>query len=292
MVTQVDPTNANTIIERQLDAHIAALQKELSADVLIYCGPIMYGADDLIRNVVEEIKPKQKKLVVLLETTGGYIEVAQRMADTFRHHYRLLEFIIPNYAMSAGTVLVMAGDAIHMDYYSILGPIDPQVAKGNQRIPALGYLEQYRRLIQKSKTGRLTTAEMAFLIEKFDPAELYSYEQARDLSISLLKNWLVKYKFKNWERTEGKNKKVTSKMKERRAVEVAECLNDTRRWNSHGRGISMEVLRIDVKIQIEDFGKNPQLSKEIRGYYRLLKDYMLKRSYDGIIHAHRSFRGW
>lgn len=292
MTAKIDPTNANTIIEHQLDAHIAALQKELGADVLVYCGPIVYGADDLIRNIVEEIKPKQKKLVVLIETTGGYIEVAQRMADTFRHHYHLLEFIIPNFAMSAGTVLVMAGDAIYMDYYSILGPIDPQVERNGQRIPALGYLEQFKRLIQKSRRARLTTAEMAFLVEKFDPAELYSYEQARDLSISLLKNWLVKYKFKNWDRTKSRNKKVTPKMKERRAVEIAECLNDTKRWNSHGRGISMQVLQIDVNLQIEDFGKNAELFKEIRGYYRLLKDYMLKRSHDGIIHVHRSFQGW
>lgn len=159
-------------------------------------------------------------------------------------------------------------------------------------MPALGYLEQYNRLIKKSRRSKLTTAEMAFLVEKFDPAELYSYEQARELSISLLKNWLVRYKFKNWNRTQSTGKKVTQKTKEKRAVEIAECLNDTTRWNSHGRGISMSVLRHDLNLQIEDFGTKPKLSKEIRGYYRLLKDYMLKRSYDGIIHAHRSFKGW
>jgi hypothetical protein len=53
----------------------------------------------------------------------------------------------------------------------------------------------------KSARGELT-AEMGYHVERFDPAELYSYEQARDLSIDLLKEWLVKWKFKDWTTTE------------------------------------------------------------------------------------------
>ena len=55
------------------------------------------------------------------------MDVVQRVVDTLRRHYNLVDFIIPNYAYSAGTVLAMSGDAIHMDYYSRLGPIDPQI---------------------------------------------------------------------------------------------------------------------------------------------------------------------
>lgn len=122
-------------------------------------------------------------MIVILETEGGYIEVAQRIAETLRHHYKRVEFVVPNFAMSAGTVLVMSGDAIHMDYFSILGPIDPQVDNVNgQQVPALGYLVQYDRLLKKAQQGTLNTAEITFLIEKFDPAELYRYEQARELS--------------------------------------------------------------------------------------------------------------
>ena len=81
--------------------------------------------------------------------------------------------------MSAGTVLVMSGDAIHMDYYSLLGPIDPQVQRPGATglIPALGYLIQYERLIEKGRQGILTTAEAQILIDCFDQAELYSTRQ-------------------------------------------------------------------------------------------------------------------
>jgi hypothetical protein len=94
----------------------------------------------------------------------------------------------------------MSGDAIHMDYYSCLGPIDPQVPNRDGRwVPALGYLHKYKKLIDKSKTrAGLTEAEIAYLLSKFDPADLYSFEQAKDLSTKLLKEWLVKYKFKDW----------------------------------------------------------------------------------------------
>ena len=113
-----------------------------------------------------------------------------------------------------------------MDYYSTLGPIDPQVERGGTLIPATGYLIQYQRLIDKSARGELTTAEASILIQNFDLGELYSYEQARNLSITLLKEWLVKYKFKNWDKTKTRGLPVTRKMKHQRAEEIAERLND------------------------------------------------------------------
>jgi len=253
---------------------------------LAFFGPILFGVEDFIRTAVEETKKKRRKLLVVLETPGGYVEVVQRIADTLRHHYRRIEFIIPDYAMSAGTVLVTCGDAIHMDYYSVLGPIDPQVQRPDGKmIPALGYLEKYKELIEKSKNGTLTTAEMAFLISKFDPAELYSYERAKELSNSLLKEWLVKYKFKNWKTTKTHKRKVTREMKIARAEEIADKLNDTKRWNSHGRGISMAVLRRDIKLEIEDFGQDPKLNSCVKIYYKLLRDYMVKRGHSWVVHT-------
>lgn len=287
-MNQSTPGDANAIIEGQLQGYLQNLEQVLEADVLTFCGPIAGRMDDLVRDAVELRQPKRTRLAVILETQGGHIEVAQRIADTLRHHYaNYVEFIIPNYAMSAGTVLVMSGDLIRMDYYSVLGPIDPQVQRPGSQvwIPALGYLVQYQRLIDKSKKGVLTTAEATFLIEKFDPAELYRYEQERELSITLLKEWLVKYKFKNWTRTATRGLRVTKKMRDRRAAEIAEALNATDRWHSHARGISMSVLRDQLNLRIEDFGQDPRLNVPLRMYYRLLTDYMMKRGQDEVLSA-------
>ena len=159
-------------------------------------------------------------------------------------------------------------------------------------IPALGYLIQYERLLKKSAAGKLTTAELTYLVEKFDPAELYDYEQARELSIELLKDWLVRYKFKNWTYSKTLDKEVTPELRAKRAREIAKCLSNTQRWHSHRRGISMAVLRkdADLRLEIEDFGDNKDENRALRGYYLLLKDYMLRRGHRGIIHTPGYYR--
>lgn len=283
----VTSADSNYVVEQELDRAVELVEKALSADALGFRGPLTYGLEDYIRDAVEGRAKKKQKMVVILETTGGYIEVAQRIADTVRHHYPdRVEYVIPDFAMSAGTVLVMSGDAIHMDYYSVLGPIDPQVENdAGHLIPALGYLLKYEELIEKSKQKTLTTAELQFLIQRFDPAELYSYEQAKALSNQLLKQWLVKYKFKDWNETETSKTPVTLAMKETRASEIADALNNTTKWNSHARPISMEILRTDLKLKIEDFGVNPSLSKAIKCYHRLLRDYMARRGHRWAIHT-------
>jgi hypothetical protein len=281
------PGNANEFIEQQLNERIRTIETEFLADGLSFSGPILFGVDNLLRIAIEtkRRRSKSKNLVVVLTTTGGYIEVVQRMVATMRQHYRVVDFIIPNYAYSAGTVLAMSGDAIHMDYYARLGPIDPQVENlAGRMVPALGYLKQYERLIEKAQNGTITTAEVQLLVSTFDQAELYHYEQARELSIALLTEWLAKYKFKNWKRTDTRGIKVTKKMREQRATEIAEGLNDTERWHVHGHGISMDVLRKDLNLKIDNFGENANLDKMIRSYYDLLDDYMIKRGNKGVLH--------
>jgi membrane-bound ClpP family serine protease len=249
------PQSANDFIEQQLNERCRALGEIVNADVLTFSGPIVVGVDDLVRVVVEGVKgrPEAKdRLAVVLTTLGGYIEVVHRIVDTLRHHYpKHVEFIVPNSAFSAGTVLVMSGDVIRMNYYSRLGPIDPQVENNQGRmVPALGYLIMWERLLEKANNGTLTTAEAQLMIDGFDQAALYAYEQARELSVRLLREWLAKYKFKNWAKTQTDKKTVTAKMRETRAEQIARQLNETETWHSHGYGISIAVLRNELNLLI------------------------------------------
>jgi membrane-bound ClpP family serine protease len=97
--------------------------------------------------------------------------------------------------MSAGTIFCMSGNEIYMDYSSSLGPIDPQIFNGKEFVPALGYLDQW--MIDKSADGTLTDAEF-LILQSQDLAMLTAYEQANNLTETLLKEWLVQYKFHNW----------------------------------------------------------------------------------------------
>jgi len=289
------PGNANEFVEEQLHRQIAELEDKFKAHVITFCGAILFGVDDLLRLAIEkkcQQEPRRQKIVVILTTNGGYIEVVQRIVATLRRHYRLVDFVIPNHAYSAGTVLALSGDAIHMDYYSRLGPIDPQVnTQSGSRVPALGYLERYNDLILKSKEpGGLTNAEIQLLIDGFDQAELYQYEHARELSIALLKEWLVRYKFKNWKVTRTRRIRVTKALKVARAEQIAKKLNDTKRWHVHGHGISKDVLERDLNLIIDDFGKDERTSEQVKNYHSLLSDYMIKRRMQGVIHFKGEYR--
>lgn len=288
-MTVHEQVSADNVIKQHLDDRCAALEEKFGgADVVALSGGLLGGVDDLLREVVEAKRaqdPDRTTLVVVLTTEGGFIHVVQRIVETFRHHYDRVEFVIPNYAYSAGTILAMSGDAIYMDYYSRLGPIDPQVQTSTgQLVPALGYLAKYRKLLKKADKGTITLPETQIFLD-FDQAELYKYEQARELSITLLKRWLTAYKFKNWTKRESTGETVTDKIRECRAEEIAKALNDTGRWHSHGHGISMEALRTELNLQIDDYASDAELNPLVKSYHELMEDYMAKRSHSGVVHT-------
>lgn len=229
---------------------------------------------------------KRPKLLFVLETPGGYLEPVVRIVETTRHHYKYVEFIVCDHAFSAGTVLVLSGDEIYMDYFSVLGPTDPQdVLPDGTMVPALGYIERYERLIEKSRNGTITTAEVTLLIEGFDQGRLQMFEHARELAKCLLKEWLPKYKFKDWTRTETRGRRVTEKMRQKRAQEIADQLSDTQTWHSHGRGISMEILRRDLKLKIKDMESDPEVKTAIRNFNGLLADFAGKMGYPTFLYT-------
>jgi membrane-bound ClpP family serine protease len=264
-----------------------ALEKKLDADVMAIFGPIIPGAEHKVRTAIEVSGARRRKLAVFLHTPGGIVEIAERMVNVIRHHYKEVVFVIADVAMSAGTVFAMSGDVIMMDYFSCLGPIDPQVQREGKLVPALSYLVQFKRLTDKAAGGQLTTAEFA-LLNKLDLAELHQFEEARALSQSLLEKWLVNYKFKDWTHRETSREAVTLQHKQERAKEIARRLSDNEHWHSHGRGIPMEALRAELNLRIDDFGTNKELADLIHRYESLIKDYVTVNGLPHFVHA-RSF---
>ena len=278
--------DSNDIVTSLIDRSAEELGKLLDGDVLSYKGPIIAGLERAIRDALEPRADKRSKLLFVLETEGGFLDVVVRIVQTLRHHYPdCIEFIVPNYAFSAGTVLVLSGDEIYMDYFSVLGPTDPQVLVDGQLIPALGYVERYEDLIAKDRDGELCTAEMHILISGFDQGRLQMYYHERELAKALLRDWLPKYKFKNWKVTETRQNPVDDSMRQKRAEEIADQLSDTKTWHSHGRGISREILSRDLKLKIADFGAKPDVNEKIRAYYGLLADFADRMQYPTFLHT-------
>lgn len=262
-------------MDEKIDKHIKHLffekikdiEQNLQSDVLVYYGPI----DDVIvyhlNNLIVDLNPEkkdEKKLSILLTTGGGSATACERFVSIFRHFYSEVNFLIPDYAFSAGTILTMSGDNIFMDYLSVLGPIDPQVrTKDGHYVAALGYLDKINALLQQAKDNTLSNAEF-LILKDFDLADLRSYEQAKELTIDHLNRWLVKYKFKNWEKDP-----IT---KENKAKEIADKLSDNNMWKSHGRPIHKERLE-ELGLKISDLS-SLECYPKIRELYHLLREYI------------------
>jgi hypothetical protein len=269
----------DTLLKEELTRRLIDLENYLSADVMSFTGAIQESLSPKVLGVIEDLAKNENKrdtLYIILTTSGGSAHAVDIFVNIIRHHYNVVNFVVPEYAYSAGTIFCMSGDNIFMDYYSVLGPIDPQVqSKDGKWVAALGYLDKVKELLDKAKSGTLTNAEF-IILKEFDLAELRGYEQARDLTIDLLKKWLVKYKFKNWTTHNTTpsllGQPVTEDQKIQKARDIAEKLSDTSTWKSHGRPINIQALQ-EMKLKIEDFGADAKLKELVRSYYDFLRDY-------------------
>ncbi len=256
--------------------------------MIFYYGPIANSLEKPFRDFIEDLKAdkvQHNTLCIILNTPGGSAETVEKMVKITRHHYQEVYFIVPDSAYSAGTIFCMSGDKIFMDYSSSLGPIDPQVFNGKNWVPALGYLDKVEEMISKSANGTLTQAELIMLREQ-DLAMLRRHEQARDLTIALLKEWLVKYKFKNWN-THKDGTIVTPKQKEDRAKDIAKDLGDNKLWHSHGRSIGISALTIVLKLKIEDYSNDVTLKPLIREYNDLICQYIIRNNAEAFLHSRK-----
>lgn len=266
--------SVNSVLKDALHSTLLELEDSFNADVLAFTGSIFEGPENEFLSIIEQIaaEKKHEKLVIVLTTNGGSATVVERYVNIIRHNYKNVIFIVPDYAYSAGTIFCMSGDEIWMDYFSVLGPIDPQVPnKDGKYVPALGYLDKISELIKKAQTGSLTQAEF-LILKDFDLAELKGYEQAKELTNSLLKEWLVRYKFKSWE-AHGDGSPVTQEEKEQHATEIASKLGDYTEWKTHGRPINSKTLE-SLGLKINDYSHDDKKREIIRRYYKLMRDFV------------------
>ena len=273
------PAFEDTIFEFVRDAELD-LATRFDADIVYFNSEIRMHVFQWFREVIEKLAARENKkeaIAIFLTTPGGEATAAEKLVEVVRYHYSLVYFVVPVAAMSAGTIFCMSGDKIYMDYSSSLGPIDPQVPDRDGRllVPALGHLDKLNDILEKSKDNSITPVEIEWVMRQ-DFAMLRFYEQAKDLSVALLEDWLVRYKFKDWvtQRTHNKGAPVTDDEKRVRARDIAELLSSNGQWHAHGRMIGINKLRELLRLDIDDFGEDIDLRKSVRRYNDTLSGYL------------------
>ncbi|NDA46346.1 MAG: hypothetical protein EBY21_03545 [Alphaproteobacteria bacterium] len=68
-------------------------------------------------------------------------------------------------------------------------------------------------------------------------------------------------------------------------------MGSPQRWNSHGRGITInELSSEEIKLQIENFGTHKGLADAIYGYYNLFIDYCQRMDIKSALHSSKGLR--
>ncbi len=261
--------------KRQL-ARISAARS--GRDVLVYAGDLTKG--QVASMEYSDILPFKDQLAnlsgsaldIIVETPGGFAEVAEDIIHLVRPRYERVGIIVPGWAKSAGTIFAMAGDEILMGEGSALGPIDAQILhSNNKRFSAHAFLEGLNKIKEEvAETKRLNPAYIPIL-QNISPGEIQHCLNAQEFSASLVRDWLERFKFKYWEMRETSGEPVTAEYKKARAREIAGKLCDQSRWLTHGRSIRIRELEGELNLKIVNYSKIPDLNDAINRYYTLLR---------------------
>lgn len=82
------------------------------------------------QTIIAAIKetPRDLPIELVIHTPGGLVLAAMQIARAIEAHPAKVTVYVPVYAMSGGTLIALAADEIVLGEFSVLGPIDPQIA--------------------------------------------------------------------------------------------------------------------------------------------------------------------
>src|SRR3546814_13580658 len=81
-------------------------------------------AEDVIR-AIRDTDP-ETPIDIILHTPGGLVIASLQIASALSQHRGKVTAIVPQLAMSGGTLIALAADPIIIAPHAQLGPIDPQ----------------------------------------------------------------------------------------------------------------------------------------------------------------------
>lgn len=183
-----------------------------------------------------------KSLDLILHTGGGSAEAADAIVSYLRQKYpHDIRIIIPQAAMSAGTMLACAADKIVMGKQSSIGPIDPQfilqTSVGIQSIPAQAIIEQFRKAQEDCKNNPANLNSWLPMLSQYGPALLVRCQEQIDFGRELVENWLRAYMFRD----------ETSELPNR----IADYLSNHANFKTHGKHLNInDAISLGLKVEV------------------------------------------
>lgn len=184
-------------------------------------------------------------LDLLLHTPGGDIAATESLVDYLRAMFDgNIRVIVPQLALSAGTMISLSASQIVMGKHSSLGPIDPQIGG----LPAHGIKEEFEKAKEEIASDPSTIPVWQPIIAKYTPTLVGECEKAIAWSNKMVKEWLETGMFKDDDDRSDKADKVLAELADH-AITL-----------SHSRHISYDkAAELDLNVvRLEDLGQEIQ----------------------------------
>lgn len=154
-------------------------------------------------------------LDLVLHTPGGEAAATESVVAYLRQMFGTdIRAIVPQLAMSAGTMIALSCKEILMGKESNLGPIDPQIGP----LPAHGVVEEFKRAaseIQMAADQNERAAKIAAwqpIIAKYSPTLIGQCDQAIAWSRDIVINWLQTGMFDGEQDAEQKARAIVDEL--------------------------------------------------------------------------------
>ena len=162
--------------------------------------------DSDITGVMNSIKGLDcsKGLDLILHTPGGNPTATEGIVKYLHSKFNNVRVIIPQMAMSAGTMLACSASEIVMGKHSCLGPIDPQYGG----IPAYNIITEFREAKTDLDNNAASKSYWDMQLKKYPASFFYTVLDSIRLSSVLATEWLTNYMFADEENGTAKKKKI------------------------------------------------------------------------------------
>ena len=186
---------------------------------------------------------KTKGLDLILHTPGGDIAAAESIVDYLHSIFgNDIRAIIPQMAMSAGTMIALSCPTIIMGKESCLGPVDPQF----HGLSCQEAVDEFEQAVAEVSANPASLGLWQIRISKYTPTFLVSCKNALDWSKSYTKNWLAR----------------NYRLDDNAAENMAKPFVEHSESKSHARHISSEQCK-SIGLNIEDLENDNELQDMI-----------------------------
>jgi membrane-bound ClpP family serine protease len=192
---------------------------------------------------------RSKGLDLILHTPGGETAATESIIDYLCSMFDDMRAVVPQLAMSGGTMIACSCDKILMGKHSSLGPIDPQF--GN--IPAHGLLEEFQKASEEIKVDASKIYVWQPILQKYGPTILGEAQKVIAWSEAIVKERLSNRMFKSMRNKATKNKVIKN---------IIEELGNHSLNLSHSRHLSAEKCK-SIGLKIEDLEADQALQEKV-----------------------------